>query len=180
MGMIPSIYKEEIKQLIEALMVDAVPSGFIGWFNLTEAPDGWVVCNGQIYTDSTGTTRTAPNLIGRYPLGALDSIGDTIEAGLPNITGETITEGISYVGKAKHDEANNGAFYVGSTTINDIPTGSEHNGGRTTLYFDASNGTVSSVGDDGTVTYMAQKDSPYGKSTTVTPPSIKLLPCVKR
>lgn len=93
-----------------------------------------------------------PNLIGRYPLGATSGIGSTVEAGLPNITGTIgpiIEEGARGV-------YTNGAFY-------EAGTGTGHAGG---------------------VDYIVKMDasrcsSVYGKSSTVTPPSVKLLPCMK-
>ena len=69
--------KSEIEQSIKAL-VSNIPKGAIMWFNLTSAPTGWVVCDGN-----NGT----PDLRGRYPLGAVSGIGTTVSAGLPNITG---------------------------------------------------------------------------------------------
>lgn len=140
MGMIPSIYKEEIKQLIEAFTVNAVPSGFVGWFNRETAPEGWVICDG---------TNGTPNLIGRYPLGATDEIGSLVEAGLPNITGTTIGRNNGYA---------SGAFAIGGFSA------------------DAYEGTV----PNHVMTFDASRcSSIYGNSTTVTPPSTKLLPCMK-
>ena len=146
MGMIPSIYKEEIKQLIEALMINAVPSGFIGWFNRETAPEGWIVCDG---------TNGTPNLIGRYPLGAISGIGSTVEAGLPNIKG--------HVSPSVHvDDINfSGAMYREETTGNRVTTENMVSP-RYSIMFDAS-----------------RSNDVYGNSETVTPPSTKLLPCMK-
>lgn len=146
MGMIPSIYKEEIKQLIETLAVNAVPSGFIGWFKRETAPEGWIVCDG---------TNGTPNLIGRYPLGATSGIGSTVEAGLPNIKG--------HVSPSVHvDDTNfSGAMYREETTGSRVTTENMVTP-RYAIRFDAS-----------------RSNSIFGKSTTVTPPSTKLLPCMK-
>lgn len=160
MGFIPSIYKEEIKQLIESLVMNAVPSGFIGWFKRTEAPEGWIVCDG---------TNGTPNLIGRYPLGSESDIGSLVDAGLPDISGTFLAESTySHTTGAFTDTESDG-------TGNGMTDSSYDN----IIRFKASTGTVSSVAEDGTITYMAQEESPYGKSTTVTPPSVKLLPCMK-
>lgn len=93
-----------------------------------------------------------PNLIGRYPLGATSNIGTTVEAGLPNITG-TIGPIIE---EGAHGKYTNGAFY-------ETEKGTGHAGGSDYIVkMDASR--CSSV---------------YGNSNTVTPPSVRLLPCMK-
>ncbi|MBR1988227.1 MAG: tail fiber protein [Clostridia bacterium] len=135
--------KSEIEQSIKAL-VSNIPKGAIMWFNLTSAPTGWVVCDGN-----NGT----PDLRGRYPLGAVSGIGTTVSAGLPNITG-TIGPILEEAAYGKYTD---GAFY--QTT----ETGTGHAGG-----------------DDYIVKMDASRcSSVYGNSTTVTPPSVKLLPCMK-
>lgn len=154
MGTVSSIYKEEIKRLIEALAVNAVPSGFIGWFNRETAPEGWAVCDG---------TNGTPDLIGRYPLGATSGIGSTVRAGLPEIYGRFGTD-------AAYGEYTEGAFI-------EIDCGSTYGSGGAEgrlFEFVASKGTKDVDGS-----YMEPADSPYGKSNTVTPPSTKLLPCMK-
>ena len=141
-----------IDKLIQSILQASLPSGFVGWFDRTTAPDGWVVCNGQTYTDSTGTTRTAPNLIGRYPLGATSGIGGLVEAGLPNITGT--------FGGNRYYNASGAFAYTGSTHVR----GSSRSGGAM----------------EGVNFNASRSSSVYGKSTTVTPPSCKLLPCIKK
>ena len=141
-----------IDKLIQSILQASLPSGFVGWFDRTTAPDGWVVCNGQTYTDSTGTTRTAPNLIGRYPLGATSDIGGLVEAGLPNITGT--------FGGNRYYNASGAFAYTGSTHVR----GSSRSGGAM----------------EGVNFNASRSSSVYGKSTTVTPPSCKLLPCIKK
>lgn len=121
-----------------------IPSGMICWFYLTSAPSGWKVCDG---------TNGTPNLIGRYPLGATGSIGSTVEAGLPNITGTLfalIKEGYNTSGAFSGGETVNGMDYQSSGT------------GTIPVSFDAS-----------------RSSGVYGKSDTVTPPSVRLLPCMK-
>lgn len=141
-----------IREFLDDLKNNLLPSGAVVWFDRTTAPTGWVVCNGQTYTDSAGNTKTAPNLIGRYPLGATSGIGGLVEAGLPNITG---TFGGNRYG------SNSGAFY------NYVGKGVR--------------GSGSSANNIGQVSFSASRsNSVYGKSTTVTPPSCKLLPCVKK
>lgn len=137
--------KSEIEQSIKAL-VSNIPKGAIMWFNLTSAPTGWVVCDGN-----NGT----PNLIGKYPLGANSSIGTAVAAGLPNIKG--------HVSPSVHvDDTNfSGAMYREETTGKRVTTDNQVTP-RYAIMFDAS-----------------RSNSIYGNSTTVTPPSVRLLPCMK-
>lgn len=133
--------------ILESVKNALLPSGAIVWFKRTTAPDGWVVCDG---------TNGTPNLIGRYPLGATSGIGDTVEAGLPDITG---TAWGYEIGKA--------------------------GGWRTTgCFYDAGAGNQKGTSDNndtcGKLGFKASRSSSvYGKSSTVTPPSVKLLPCMK-
>lgn len=130
--------------LLQQLQSSMLPSGAIVWFgNRTTAPSGWAICNG---------TNGTPNLIGRYPLGATSSIGSTVNAGLPNITGTA----------ACVNNVASGAFSVGSYIQQADIYGRWAEIRAYIANFDAS-----------------KSNSIYGKSSTVTPPSVKLLPCMK-
>lgn len=94
-------------------------------------------------------------LLGKYPLGANTSIGAEVEAGLPNINGRTIADDSEVSGNYA-----DGAFYYGDAkggAYSYSTTGTSY-----WMYFDAS-----------------RSNSIYGNSTTVTPPSVNLLPCIK-
>ena len=105
--------------------------------------------DGWVICDGSNGT---PNLIGKYPLGATSKIGSEVEAGLPNITGYALSlESIGNCG---------GAF--GSKSNSASGVGANDWGYHQGIDFDASR--CSKI---------------YGKSSTVTPPSVKLLPCMK-
>lgn len=141
-----------IREFLDELKNNLLPSGAVVWFDRTTAPTGWVVCNGQTYTDSAGNTKTAPNLIGRYALGATSGIGGLVEAGLPNIRGR-----IGPIGEEGTDYTT-GPFYQ-----------------------DGSGGSGDKGGWDYHVFMDLSRVNPiFGRSSTVTPPSCKLLPCVKK
>lgn len=95
-----------------------------------------------------------PDLIGRYPLGAKTRIGRKVSAGLPNIVG-TIASlqngGTNTTGAFSTDNDTSSSRYDGAGA----GFGFEYN-------FDAS-----------------RCDDIYGNSSTVTPPSVRLLPCMK-
>ena len=144
-----------------------MPVGSVCWFKLNAAPDGWVVCNGKWYSEdgkyssenyTEVCTIQTPNLIGRYALGATSDIGDTVEASIPNIKGTFIAQ-TPYNGSST---GYSGAFTPDMDSyihINDSGSGPYSRN----ITFNA--GSSSSV----------YKDS----ATTVTPPSTKLLPCMK-
>lgn len=154
-----SIKKKQLYQtetLIE-LMNAVLPSGFIGWFKRTTAPKGWAICDGRSVTLSDGTTTQTPNLIGRYILGATSEIGSQVAPGLPNITGTIATEAAMQQWKdcfEGYKTGDDGGYWGASTH--------EPKAKIDGIRFDAS-----------------RSNSIYGNSKTVTPPSTKLLPCMK-
>lgn len=155
----------------DSYVYNNMPVGSVCWFKLQEAPDGWVICNGKWYsadgkyssdTYTDVCTIETPNLIGRYALGATTDIGDTVEAGLPNITGAVakfVDSGEGHMVEGITD----GAFYTQKYT-EELTwwQGSAPSDNKVTVNFDAS-----------------RSNAAYGNSDTVTPPSTKLLPCMK-
>lgn len=108
--------------------------------------------SGWVVCDGTNGT---PNLIDKYPLGATSGIGSIVAAGLPNITG---------------------TFKAGNRT--DVtPEGTGAFGINKKFLACANYGTA---GKGAVYSFSASwSNSIYGRSTTVTPPSVKLLPCMK-
>ena len=169
MGELESI-KQSIIDSIRSNILDLLPVGTVLWFK--QAPsdrDGLVLTNWRICEE----------LIGRYPLGTSDvsEAGNIVEAGLPNIAGT-----ISGEKTQGFWDIVSGAFCKGNTSGN--YGSSESDRDNYNVIFDASKGTVSTItrDDAGNITaveYLPQEASPYGKSTTVTPPSMKLLPYIK-
>lgn len=97
-------------------------------------------------------------LLGKYPLGANTGIGSEVTAGLPNITGHA----------PLHTNANVHSDY-------DYTGSALYRTNKSKGYYEASEGRT------GDITYFdaSRSNSIYGNSTTVTPPSVKLLPCRK-
>ena len=146
-----------------------IPPGTIIHYAGRTVPSGWLICNGAnvsrtdyaalfaaigtIYGAGNGsTTFGLPNLNGRFLEGTTytGSVGTYHSAGLPNITG--YHDGTPWVGHVS------GAYAISGESI--IPNG--NSSGNVAVNFDASN--VSSI---------------YGSASTVQPPSIALLPCIK-
>lgn len=162
----------ELKQMITNGMT---PARTVSWFYRDTAPIGWAICDGRTVTMNDGTTIVTPNLIDRYIVGkkTSDSIGRTIDAGLPNIEGKLISDDgkvphSAYAAGYKNDESHrweHGALYVDAS---DIPS-------NLTGIYDTNRDR-----NDGWLCFDASRSNAiYGNSDTVTPPSIGLLPCIK-
>ena len=168
--------------------------GEIRWFAMSTPPEGWLVCNGATINTSDYAALFAaigkaftpeyideelkiknptyedqgvfqlPDLIGKVPWGSSSQVGTTIEAGLPNITGL--------------------ATYVGTDGGNN--SSSEKYPDRGALYFSIyyQNGRINTLALSGTskrdLMFDASRSSAiYGKSATVQPPALSLLPCIR-
>ena len=163
--------------------------GEIRWFAMSTPPTGWLVCNGAVVGTSDyvalfaaiGKTFTPqlistdpdvenpeysdprvfrlPNLMGKVPWGST-SVGTALDAGLPNING-TATY-LQTDGEDQTSYPDVGCFYWG---IYD-------NGWRT------SSVNISPAKRD--LMFNASRSNPiYGKSSTVQPPALCLLPCIR-
>lgn len=145
-----------------------VPVGSIIWSANATVPAGYLLCNGAsvgrdtypelfaaigtTYGEGDGsTTFNLPDLIGRFIEGS-STAGTVKEAGLPGITG---SNGYS----STTASLTSGAFYNGAQGSGAV-NGTNHTFFKT--YFDAS-----------------RSSSIYGNSTTVQPPSVTALPCIK-
>lgn len=155
---------------------ESVPVGSIIWSARTTAPAGYLICDGTAVSRTTyadlfaaigtkygtgngSSTFNLPNLIDKFPQGSQTAnVGTAIAAGLPNIKGDftPYTEAPGY----QHD-APVGAFYVVNATQKGFGNdGTDNDNER--IGFDAS-----------------RSNAIYGKSNTVQPPALKLLPCIK-
>ena len=179
------------KQIDNLLQIRAV-IGEVRWFALSTPPEGWLVCNGAAVGTSDypalfaaigrifalplidtepgvdgpeyidPTVFRLPNLIGKVPWGST-SVGTVLDAGLPNIEGKIFLElpdggsPVDSVGyKALYNKYSarsiNGYVFKGNVTRSD----------DNYLRFDAS-----------------RSNSIYGRSDTVQPPALCLLPCIR-
>ena len=153
-----------------------IPPGTIIHYAGRTVPSGWLICNGAnvsrtdyaalfaaigtIYGAGNGsTTFGLPNLNGRFLEGTTytGSVGTYHSAGLPNITGQinklpTPWNGLLY--------EQNGALKP--VNVGDAAYSGHANGSNFRLELDASGA-----------------NEIFGNSTTVQPPSMALLPCIK-
>lgn len=147
----------------------SMPIGSLMWFAAKKVPDSWLICDGRAISRTTyaslfsvigttfgagdgSTTFNLPNIIDRFIEGALEA-GRYIEAGLPNITGE--------YGESLTDSTHNGCFYGAS----------QDKLGHT--------GTAVSTNSDRIGFNASLSNSIYGKSNTVQPPALTMVPCIK-
>lgn len=151
----------------------AIPVGTVLWSANPAVPSGYLPCNGAAvgratypelfaaigttYGSGDGpTTFNLPNLMGKAPWGSSSQVGTEIEAGLPNIKGEL--QGIS---RMDNNGKGNGVLQWKFTNYNTATAPTSGPAGRD-IVFDAS--IASSI---------------YGKSDTVQPPALCLLPCIR-
>ena len=151
----------------------SIPAGAIMYFAQSDVPDGWLFCNGSNVSRTTyanlfaaigtkygsgngSSTFTLPNLRDIFIQGAssTSNVGQSVAAGLPNITGYG-----PLAANGAGDSDFSGVFYRDGSM-----TGAIAEGGST----------------DAKVSFSASRSSGlYGASTTVQPPAIRLLPCIK-
>lgn len=149
-----------------------IPTGSVIPFAGETPPEGFLLCNGQevsrityarlfnVIKEKFGagdgvTTFKVPNLVEKFIEGTESNVGQTMEAGLPNITGrwEHSSGYASYT-------VNNGAI-TKSSSYNPA-TGAGGGWENESISFDAS-----------------RSNSIYGKSNTVQPPAVKMLLIIK-
>ena len=146
-----------------------VPIGAVGYFAMQTPPPGYLKADGSAVSRDTypdlfaaigttfgggngSSTFNLPNLMGCFAQGAT-TVGQRINAGLPNIEG---TIGGLLM---SNWQAHTGAFSVLGESYNN------YNGGN---------------GLAGSYAFRASASNPiYGASTTVQPPAVTLLPCIK-
>lgn len=141
---------------------DNLPVGFLAFdgseYNISDYPELYnVVKNVPSFHSNTEGKFKIPNLKGRVLQGADTVIGELIEAGLPNITGNTKLAGSI--------EEPTGAFDKDTVTIRASSYGSEFN--YSPIIFDASKGETKT---DGTLK-TEYEPHVYGNSDTVQPPA---------
>ena len=150
-------------------------TGEIKWFAFNTAPDGYLVCNGaevsrETYADlfavigttfgsgDGSTTFNLPDLMDRFAEGST-TVGTIKSAGLPNITGgfsvHKCGEGLEWKGGVFQNSYTETTTYAGHLS-------SDWCDSELHIDFNAS-----------------RSNSIYGNSSTVQPPALTLLPCIK-
>lgn len=168
-----------VAQAVAAQIPPAVPTGMIAFFDLTEVPDGWLVCDGSAVSRTTyanlfakigtrhgagdgSTTFNLPDMDARFLEGTTTTsdVGKKLEAGLPNITGTTSNQRIPWIGTADRESS---LSFASSRENSDISISSgrwEYR--RSVLTFDAS-----------------KSNAIYGETSMVQPSSMHAMACIK-
>lgn len=151
--------------------IEIVPPGAIMYFSNTTPPNGnWLVCNGQAVSrqgyanlfnaigtrfgiGNGSTTFNLPYLLDRTIWGGTSNVGEYRQPGLPNITGSFGCDD-----RQTWDGTVSGAFWADP---NRHETGSKYSDYGQAIFFDAS-----------------RSNPIYGRSGTVQPPSLVMLPCI--
>ena len=166
---------QRVAQAIDALLPPSIPTGALMFFHATTPPEGWLACNGQNVSRTTyanlfavigtkygagdgSTTFTLPNLHHRFLEGTTTTseVGNSVSAGVPNITG-----GVTSI-LFGPDNGFEGALYKAGESVSARDPDGSWNHFYQTVSLDA-----------------YRLSSAYGKSSTVQPQSIFLLPCIK-
>lgn len=151
--------------------IEIVPPGAIMYFSNTTPPNGnWLVCNGQAVSrqgyanlfnaigtrfgiGNGSTTFNLPYLLDRTIWGGTSNVGEYRQPGLPNITGSFGCDD-----RQTWDGTVSGAFWADP---NRHDTGSKYGDYGQAIFFDAS-----------------RSNPIYGRSGTVQPPALVMLPCI--
>ena len=162
--------------------------GEVRWFAMSTPPEGWLACTGasvstsdyaelfaaigKAFTPQLTSTDPAvenpeysdptvfrlPNLMGKVPWGST-SVGTAIDAGLPNITGTATFISSDGVDNTQYPDI--GALYWANYAHS------------------ARMQTISGTGKRDLMIDASRSNNIYGASTTVQPPALCLLPCIR-
>lgn len=149
-----------------------VPTGSVIPFAGETPPEGFLLCNGQevsrvayarlfsVIKEKFGagdgvTTFNVPNLVEKFIEGTESSVGQTLNAGLPNITA-------GFTAYTYQNGGPTGKMKSTITNSNQVQTGGGNDRTFVTFNLDAS-----------------RDSNVYGKSNTVQPPAVKMLLIIK-
>ena len=168
----------KVAQAIAVQIPPAVPTGMIAFFDLTDIPDGWLLCDGSAVSRTTyanlfakigtrhgagdgSTTFNLPDMDARFLEGTTDTgqVGTKVEAGLPNISGQHNVPNGNRSGDALYVDVRGCFGYVSQAS------------------------QTGNAGDEGVgcrIDINASRSSAiFGVSTTVQPSSLRGLACIK-
>ena len=168
-----------VAKAIAQQLPPAIPTGAIIFFDLTECPPDFLICDGSAVSRTTyanlfakigtrhgagdgSTTFNLPDMNSRFLEGTTDTgqVGTKVEAGLPNIIG---------------------SFDANKAFIVDYTTGSSGaiKGHRVVQHDWDGTGSGGSNTGSGFDFNASWSNSTYGSSAYVQPASIRLIPCIK-
>ena len=168
----------KVAQAVAAQIPPAVPTGMIAFFDLTEVPEGWLVCDGSAVSRTTyaslfakigtrhgagdgSTTFNLPDMDARFLEGTTDTgqVGTKVEPGLPNISGQHNVPNGNRSGDALYVDVRGCFGYVSQAS----QTGNAGDGG-VGCRIDINASRSSAI---------------FGASATVQPAALSALACIK-
>lgn len=168
-----------VAQAVAAQIPPAVPTGMIAFFDLTEVPDGWLVCDGSAVSRTTyanlfakigtrhgagdgSTTFNLPDMDARFLEGTTDTgqVGTNVEPGLPNIIGSFDANKAFIV---NYTTGSSGAI-KGHRVVQQDWDGTGSGGSNTGSGFDFNASWSNSI---------------FGSANSVQVNSMRMLPCIK-
>lgn len=166
---------------------DSVPTGTVLWLSTPTVPVGYLLCDGRTVGRATypdlftaigttygagdgSTTFNLPNLINRFAEGG--TVAGTVKnAGLPNITGQIQFR------RSDGGNLNNVANYPNTEHSSGALKVNEKTGAKWNNAINTSSGNTAKC--DIVNIDASLSSSIYGKSSTVQPPALTLIPCIK-
>lgn len=159
----------------------AIPVGTVLWSANPAVPSGYLPCNGAAVGRATypelfaaigttygsgdgSTTFNLPNLMGKVPWGSSSQVGTEMKAGLPNITGGAAVPDSNGINQWNTIGSRWGAIDAEARLVSDYFTITRGNTQNTVAGFNIDASRSSSI---------------YGQSSTVQPPALCLLPCIR-
>lgn len=170
----------QLSLAIKQLASIGSPTGMIAFIHATDVPEGWLLCNGAAVSRTTyanlfakigvtygsgdgSTTFNLPNLDGRVLQGTTSTskVGQYLEAQLPNITG------------GFNDRRSDSLWPTSGT--NAFWSAGKTEASENLYAIDANRNFQANV-----ITFDASRSSNiYKASSTVQPPALKVLPCIR-
>lgn len=167
------------KILMDAFTPPACPTGMIAFFDLTDIPDGWLLCDGSAVSRTTyanlfakigtrhgagdgSTTFNLPDMDARFLEGTTDTgqVGTSVEPGLPNIIGSFDANKAFIV---YYTTGSSGAI-KGHRVVQQDWDGTGSGGSNTGSGFDFNASWSNSI---------------FGSANSVQVNSMRMLPCIK-
>ena len=169
----------KVAQAIAVQIPPAVPTGMIAFFDLTDIPDGWLLCDGSAVSRTTyanlfakigtrhgagdgSTTFHLPDMDARFLEGTTDTgqVGTSVEPGLPNIIGSFDANKAFIV---NYTTGSSGAI-KGHRVVQQDWEGTGSGGPNTGSGFDFNASWSNSI---------------FGSANSVQVNSMRMLPCIK-
>lgn len=183
---------------IEGYVLQKLPRGIVFPFGGSTAPSGFLLCDGSAISRTTyadlfqvigttygsgdgATTFNLPNLIDKFVQGS-NSVGVVKAAGIPDhihLTGNNGNNAGFFVATGKKTSVTFNQAVTSAGTSGQTSWNGNNSGGTFTSKPDTISGNSITSASKTATTNNGETDGVYGKSTTVQPPALTMLYCIK-